>query len=388
MAKNQRRPAPGDSLYDPLRKAARRLTIGVPLLHRLIDRGVIPTQTFSGRRKIAKLVVGQLLASAYEIWPPERRPHYSVEELRRLGGITVEEVASLLGLGRTSAYEVVRNRQIPARKLPSSDRWIIPEDVIAQIEAYDIGNLAAAALDKDRRSDPLKARELADPAIDCEACGEDIDPGRRSRRRPLRQKNSAGHASPGCIRFNRGAGLRKAQARYSAQCRAFRRSIVVLIRSWVRTGIVTNLNQVAVELDRRAVPQLRGEKGWQGNVVAEMLRQEAPNLLTKLSRRRPRYLTVPELARKLGVTNDQVYYAVNRGTLGCRRFGRKIVFAPDVVERAVRALQEDRAESSDGRFDVQNLGLDPAKTAAASDCDAQRSAGDTSNILTAKDKSR
>jgi excisionase family DNA binding protein len=183
------------------------------------------------------------------------------------------------------------------------------------------------------------------------------------------------------------SALRKVRARYTAQCSTFRRSIVVLIRSWVRTGIVTNLNQVAAELDRRAVPQLRGEKGWQRNVVAGILQQEAPNLLAKLNRPRRRYLTVPELARKLGVNHKQIYYAVKRGTLRCRRFGRKIVFPPDVVERALRALQENRAEPSDGRFHVQNLGLDAANTAAAPDYDSRGLAHDTSNTLTEKDKS-
>ena len=142
-----------------------------------------------------------------------------------------------------------------------------------------------------------------------------------------------------------GAGLRKARARYTAQCRTFRRSIVALIRSWVRGGIVANLNQVAVELNRRAVPQMEGNKGWQRKIVVEMLRKEAPNLLAKLDRPRRRYMTVPELARKLGVNNKQIYYAVARGTLGFRRFGRKIVFHPDVVERAGRTLREHRAKS-------------------------------------------
>jgi len=149
----------------------------------------------------------------------------------------------------------------------------------------------------------------------------------------------------GDARSKLGAGLRKAQARYTAQCRRFRRSIVALIRSWVRGGIVANLNQVAVELNRRAVPQMEGNKGWQRKIVVEMLRKEAPNLLAKLDRPRRRYMTVPELARKLGVNNKQIYYAVARGTLGFRRFGRKIVFHPDVVERAGRTLREHRAKS-------------------------------------------
>src|SRR6516162_9792479 len=115
----ERQPASCDPLYDTACRAARRLTIGVAALHRLINAAVIPVQSFNGRRKIAKLVVGQVLASAYQIWPPERRPQYSVEQLRRLSGITVEEVAAQLGLGRTAGYEAVRKQQIPAIKLPN-----------------------------------------------------------------------------------------------------------------------------------------------------------------------------------------------------------------------------------------------------------------------------
>ena len=174
MVNNQRQRASGDPLYDSVRQAARRLTNGVPLLLCLIDSGVIPNQSFNGRRKIAKLVVGQLLASAYEIWPPERRPQYSVEELRRLSGVRVEEVASLLGLSRSSGYEAARKRQIPARKLPNSDRWIIPEDVVAQMEAYDIANLPA--LQGEDRPEPSSQRcDVDGPQADDEGAGEDID---------------------------------------------------------------------------------------------------------------------------------------------------------------------------------------------------------------------
>jgi hypothetical protein len=69
--------------------------------------------------------------------------------------------------------------------------------------------------------------------------------------------------SQGRTRSDPGAGPRKACARYTAQCRALRRSIVVLIRSWVRDGVVASPNQVAAELNRRAVPQPRGKNGCQ-----------------------------------------------------------------------------------------------------------------------------
>ena len=139
-----------DALYDTVRQAARRLTIGVPTLHRLITAGPIPARSINGRRKIAKCVVGQLVASAYEVWPPERRPHYSVEELRKLSAIRVEQVAAQLALGRSAAFEAVRNHQIPGRKLPITDRWIVPEDVVARTEANDLGELAATPAHTDR----------------------------------------------------------------------------------------------------------------------------------------------------------------------------------------------------------------------------------------------
>jgi excisionase family DNA binding protein len=109
-----------DALYDTIRQAARRLTIAVPTLNRLIAAGVIPACRINGRHKIAKRVIGQLVASGYEVWPAERRPHYSAEELRKLSAIRVEQVAVRLGLGRSAAFEAVRNGQVPGRKLPNT----------------------------------------------------------------------------------------------------------------------------------------------------------------------------------------------------------------------------------------------------------------------------
>jgi hypothetical protein len=149
MVTTRRQRASLDPLYESVFQTACRLTTGVAAVRRLINTEVIPARRLNGRHKIAKLAVGELLASAYEIWPPERRPHYSVAELRRLSGITVEEVAAQLGLGRTAGYQAVRNHQIPARKLPKINRWIVPEDVVAQMEACDLGNLPPAPLSGD-----------------------------------------------------------------------------------------------------------------------------------------------------------------------------------------------------------------------------------------------
>jgi hypothetical protein len=122
----------------------------------------------------AKIVVGQLLARAYEIWPPEYRPQYTPEELRRLAGITVEEVAAQLGIGRSGAYEAVRNFQIPAIQLPSTDRWVVPEDAAARMEAYDLRNFTLMSLPEDRREvQPLKS-EADDPATDDEVVADDV----------------------------------------------------------------------------------------------------------------------------------------------------------------------------------------------------------------------
>jgi len=87
------------------------------------------------------------------------------------------------------------------------------------------------------------------------------------------------------------AAVRKACARYAEQCRKFRRSIIALTRSWVRSGVVANVNHVAAELDRRTIPQEKGKRGKQRNTVVEMLRQEARNLLAKLEHPWRCYLT-------------------------------------------------------------------------------------------------
>ena len=107
------------------------------------------------------------------------------------------------------------------------------------------------------------------------------------------------------------------------------------IRSLPRSTGVGSRNEAA----RRA-----GE----GDTVVEILLEAAPNLLAKLECPQRRYLTVAELAFKLGVDVKQIYYLVKRGTLGCRRFGRKIVFPPDVVERAVHACEKLRQSNAMG----------------------------------------
>ncbi len=53
-----------------------------------------------------------------------------LDELERRTTLTVEETASLLGLGRTAAYEAARRGQIPSRRL--GRRVVIPVPALLQ----------------------------------------------------------------------------------------------------------------------------------------------------------------------------------------------------------------------------------------------------------------
>jgi hypothetical protein len=95
-----------------------------------------------------------------------------------------------------------------------------------------------------------------------------------------------------------------------------------MIRNWFHRGIVADVNQFAAELDRRVVPQLKGKKGGRRNSVVHRCR------------------TALELARRLKVDRKQnpLHDRARRARLLPVR--RKIVFHPDVVERAVCVLKK------------------------------------------------
>lgn len=59
--------------------------------------------------------------SGYAI--PAQRPAAGDEATVEPAVYTVEEAAALLGVARTTAYELVRDRTIPARRL--GGRWVI-----------------------------------------------------------------------------------------------------------------------------------------------------------------------------------------------------------------------------------------------------------------------
>jgi hypothetical protein len=171
-ANHRARRVSSDPLYETARQTAGRLTTSVATVHRLINEEVIPARSINGSRKIPKLATGLLLASAYEIWPPEYRPQYTPEELRRLTGITVEAVAPQLGISRTGAYEAVRH-EIPAIQLPGTDRWVVPEDAAVRMEAYDLRNFTPMSLpEHGQEVQPLES-EADDPATDDEVVAED-----------------------------------------------------------------------------------------------------------------------------------------------------------------------------------------------------------------------
>ena len=55
--------------------------------------------------------------------------------------LTVEEVASLLGLGRTAAYEAARRGQLPSRRL--GRRVVIPVPALLEWLGVDSSNRTA-----------------------------------------------------------------------------------------------------------------------------------------------------------------------------------------------------------------------------------------------------
>jgi predicted DNA-binding transcriptional regulator AlpA len=175
MPKQKDQAANVDALYETAREVARRLTTSIATVHRLIKAGVIPTRSPTGRCKIPKIWSGQFLASAYEIWPEERRPHYTAKELRMLSGIRVEHVGEQLGLGRSAAYAAVDRHEIPARRLPDSDRWVVPEDAAAQMEAYDLDNSRSAPLSEEARDPRPPGSDVTGTTTDDETGSEDIN---------------------------------------------------------------------------------------------------------------------------------------------------------------------------------------------------------------------
>jgi hypothetical protein len=92
--------------------------------------------------------------------------------------------------------------------------------------------------------------------------------------------------------------------------------------------------RLADELDRLEIPTQRGGPAWSPSSVRKLLRR-----FGRLGppKRRSKLLTVGDLARQLGVRDNDIYAAVRDGQLVPIRVGRKLSFPPDIVERTLEA---------------------------------------------------
>jgi hypothetical protein len=67
--------------------------------------------------------------------------NWTLEEVRRLGMTTdVETAASILGIGRTLAYELVKQEQFPVRLLRLGRRVLVPVGDLLRYLGHDPAN--------------------------------------------------------------------------------------------------------------------------------------------------------------------------------------------------------------------------------------------------------
>jgi hypothetical protein len=111
-----------------------------------------------------------------------------------------------------------------------------------------------------------------------------------------------------------------------------------LIDELIAAGI-TQPKAIMAELDRRQVPTQRGGANWAYRSVTGLLRRFGYLAPPK---RRYRSLSASDLARQLGVSEDDIYAAARRGELVGIGNGRRLSFSPDTVERALYAAARRR----------------------------------------------
>jgi hypothetical protein len=92
---------------------------------------IIPNVRFGYQYKVPVDAPGRILARAYEIWPPEDRPSYTIEELESLCAISIDELARQIGLGRSASYDALKTSRIPVIRIIK--RYCIPEDVVQRL---------------------------------------------------------------------------------------------------------------------------------------------------------------------------------------------------------------------------------------------------------------
>jgi hypothetical protein len=119
---------------------------------------------------------------------------------------------------------------------------------------------------------------------------------------------------------------RERSERFAAQLRP-------VIGDLIAQGI-TRASAIAAELDRLKIPTKRGGPNWHPNSVRALLRR-----FGHLGPQKHRYrsLTASDVARQLGVQEDDIYAAVRRGELVGIGVRSRISFPPDVIERALYA---------------------------------------------------
>jgi hypothetical protein len=115
-------------------QAGKRLGLGRSATFNALHARIIPFLPMGPQNKIYKIPAdapGRLLAGAYECWPPEDRPSYTLEELESLRAIQINELARQLGWKRSATYEMVKASRIPRIRI--NGRYCIPDDVAQRL---------------------------------------------------------------------------------------------------------------------------------------------------------------------------------------------------------------------------------------------------------------
>ena len=114
-------------------QTAKRLRLSRSVTFSALRAGTVPHVRFGNQYKVPVDAPGRMLARAYEIWPAEDQPSYTIGELESLCAISIDELARQIGLKRSATYDAVKNGRIPAIKI--GKRYCIPEDVVGRL--YD-----------------------------------------------------------------------------------------------------------------------------------------------------------------------------------------------------------------------------------------------------------
>jgi hypothetical protein len=91
-----------------------------------------------GRRILVEEPTGEAVPNTQPIGhgaerAPTRRT-WTHDEVRSLGTVTdIETAASILGIGRTKAYELARAKRFPVRIIPVGSRYKVPVAALLQL---------------------------------------------------------------------------------------------------------------------------------------------------------------------------------------------------------------------------------------------------------------